>query len=129
MIGNRAGRWSSTFSQLEDHLLAWFPSWMRVMMTILLKLVIQQIKHGRIFTDALHQLVELVGQIARPRVLLIMSSTWIVMEPSNHRVVEEAGRPAPISARLLNAGVPGEICLISIKIRNSVTAAASRPWF
>jgi hypothetical protein len=29
-----------------------------------------------------------------------------------HRIVEEAGRPAPISARLLNAGVPGEIYLI-----------------
>jgi hypothetical protein len=35
-----------------------------------------------------------------------------------HRVVEEACRPAPISARFLDVGVPEEICLISIKIRN-----------
>jgi hypothetical protein len=46
-----------------------------------------------------------------------------------HRVVEEAGRPAPILAWLLNAGVLGEICLISMKICNFVIAAASRPWF
>jgi hypothetical protein len=51
-------------------------------------------------------------------------SLWL-----HHRVVEEAWGPAPISARLLDARVPGENDLILSKIRNLVTSAAPRPWF